>query len=92
MRSGKVFLGLPTFPTEDAHALRLVLLHGFDDSALIETREDPRKGPLMIKSIEGGSKFVIAWDRQHRQEVIYLGSGEREATTPEVVPAEGDHG
>jgi hypothetical protein len=28
---------------------------------------------------------VIARDRQDRQEVIYLGSGEREATTPEVV-------
>jgi hypothetical protein len=30
----------------------------------------------MIKSIEGGSKFVSARDRQDRREVIYLGSGE----------------
>jgi len=35
----------------------------------------------MIKSIEGGSKFVTARDRHDRQEVIYLGSGERKATT-----------
>jgi len=46
----------------------------------------------MIKSIEAGSKFVIAEDRQDRRDVIYVRSGDREATPPEVAPAEADHG
>jgi len=45
----------------------------------------------MNMSIEGGSKFVIADDRQDRRDVIYVRCGDVEAT-PEVAPAEGDHG